>query len=145
MPIAFVALFGIAPPSQGWLGDPKLAIFSILVVACWQYTGYAMVIVLAGCNRFHRNYGEAAALDGAGEVRKFISVTCSIRNATVKRCTNHDDWRRVKVFDPVYILTRWAVQCQVMSKGTYGLTTMPLPSTVRAGASSISVVLLITA
>ena len=47
------------PPSQGWLGDPNLVIFSVLVVACWQYTGYVMIIVLAGMQSVSQELYEA--------------------------------------------------------------------------------------
>ena len=117
----FVALFGIRPPSQGWLGDPNLAIFSILVVACWQYTGYVMVIVLAGMQSVSPELYEAAALDGAGEVRKFISVTIpSIRNVIIAVILI-TMIGAIKVFDLVYILTRGgpANASQVMSTYIY--------------------------
>ena len=140
----FVALFGIAPPSQGWLGDPRLAIFSILVVACWQYTGYVMVIVLAGMQSVSQELYEAAALDGAGEVRKFISVTLpSIRNVIIA-VVLITMIGAVKVFDLVYILTRGgpANASQVLSTYIY----YNAFTVNRAGyASAISVVLLVIA
>lgn len=140
----FVALFGIRPPSQGWLGDPNLAIFSILVVACWQYTGYVMVIVLAGMQSVSPELYEAAALDGAGEVRKFISVTIpSIRNVIIAVILI-TMIGAIKVFDLVYILTRGgpANASQVMSTYIY----YNAFTVNRAGyASAISVVLLVIA
>ena len=140
----FVALFGIAPPSQGWLGDPRLAIFSILVVACWQYTGYVMVIVLAGMQSVSQELYEAAALDGAGEVRKFTSVTLpSIRNVIIA-VVLITMIGAVKVFDLVYILTRGgpANASQVLSTYIY----YNAFTVNRAGyASAISVVLLVIA
>jgi raffinose/stachyose/melibiose transport system permease protein len=140
----FVALFGIAPPSQGWLGDPNLAIFSILVVACWQYTGYVMVIVLAGMQSVSQELYEAAALDGAGEVRKFVSVTLpSIRNVIIA-VVLITMIGAIKVFDLVYILTRGgpANASQVLSTYIY----YNAFTINRAGyASAISVMLLVVA
>jgi raffinose/stachyose/melibiose transport system permease protein len=140
----FIALFGIAPPSQGWLGDPNLAIFSILVVACWQYTGYVMVIVLAGMQSVSQELYEAAALDGATEVRKFISVTLpSIRNVIIAVILI-TMIGAIKVFDLVYTLTRGgpANASQVMSTYIY----YNAFTVNRAGyASALSVVLLIIA
>jgi raffinose/stachyose/melibiose transport system permease protein len=140
----FVALFGVRPPSQGWLGDPNIVIFSILVVACWQYTGYDMDIVLAGMQSVSQELYEAAALDGAGEVRKFISVTLpSIRNVIIA-VVLITMIGAIKVFDLVYILTRGgpANASQVMSTYIY----YNAFTVNRAGyASAISVVLLIIA
>lgn len=140
----FVALFGMAPPSQGWLGDPNLAILSILVVACWQYTGYVMVIVLAGMQSVSQELYEAAALDGATEVRKFVSVTLpSIRNVIIAVILI-TMIGAIKVFDLVYTLTRGgpANASQVMSTYIY----YNAFTVNRAGyASALSVVLLIIA
>ena len=45
---AIVKSVGLTPPILGWLGDPNVAIWMLLVVAAWQYTGFMMVLVLAG-------------------------------------------------------------------------------------------------
>ena len=126
------------------LGDPRLVIFSILVVACWQYTGYVMVIVLAGMQSVSQELYEAAALDGATEVRKFISVTLpSIRNVIIAVILI-TMIGAIKVFDLVYTLTRGgpANASQVMSTYIY----YNAFTVNRAGyASALSVVLLIIA
>ena len=34
--------------SQAWLGDPKLAMLSLVILSVWRWTGYYAVILLAG-------------------------------------------------------------------------------------------------
>jgi len=115
----FVTLIGLDPPSQGWLGDPRLVIFSILVVACWQYTGYVMIIILAGMQSVSPELYEAAAIDGATEIQKFFSITLpSIRNVNIAVILI-TMIGAVKVFDLVYILTRGGPANASQVMGTY--------------------------
>lgn len=136
-----VKMFGISPPQQGWLGDPNIVIFSVLVVACWQYTGYVMVIVLAGMQSVSQELYEAAALDGANEVQKFFSITVpSIRNVIIA-VVLITMIGAVKVFDLIYILTRGGPANASQVMGTYIYYNAFTIN--RAGyASAISVILL---
>lgn len=137
----FVNLLGLDPPSQGWLGDPRLVIYSSLVVACWQYTGYVMIIVLAGIQSVSQELYEAAAIDGATEIQKFFSVTLpSIRNVIIA-VVLITMIGAMKVFDLVYILTRGGPANASQVMGTYIYYNAFTIN--RAGyASAISVVLL---
>jgi raffinose/stachyose/melibiose transport system permease protein len=140
----FVRLFGLQPPSQGWLGDPNIVIYSILVAACWQYTGYVMVIALAGMQSVSQELYEAAAIDGATEIQKFFAVTIpSIRNVIIA-VVLITMIGAVKVFDIVYVLTRGGPANASQVMGTYIYYNAFTVN--RAGyASAISVVLLIFA
>ncbi|MFO0549196.1 MAG: sugar ABC transporter permease [Polyangiaceae bacterium] len=67
-----------------WLGDPRYALFTIAGVTVWKITGYSMVIYLAGLQSIPRSLYEAAALDGAGPLRRFVHITWpSLRPTTV--------------------------------------------------------------
>lgn len=65
---------GLESLAQNWLGDPKLALGSISVIMIWQFSGYAMVIYLAGLQSVPAEQLEAASLDGAGPVARFWYV-----------------------------------------------------------------------
>ncbi|CAM5247869.1 Multiple sugar transport system permease protein/lactose/L-arabinose transport system permease protein/cellobiose transport system permease protein OS=Streptomyces violarus OX=67380 GN=FHS41_001698 PE=3 SV=1 [Streptomyces violarus] len=67
------ALFGTG--GVDWLGDPSLAKVSIALVMLWRWTGYLTVFFLAGLQNVPRELYEAAALDGAGRLRTFTTVT----------------------------------------------------------------------
>jgi raffinose/stachyose/melibiose transport system permease protein len=58
-----------------WLGDPNLALGSIIVTQVWQWFGYQMIIYLAALQTINTDLYEAAALDGAGRWRSFTTVT----------------------------------------------------------------------
>ncbi|PZA07862.1 MULTISPECIES: carbohydrate ABC transporter permease [unclassified Meiothermus] len=51
--------------SIGWLGDPKLALISVIAAAVWRQVGYVMVLYLAGLKTLDAEVLEAARVDGA--------------------------------------------------------------------------------
>jgi multiple sugar transport system permease protein len=62
-------------PRVQWLGNPVLAMASLIVVNVWRGAPYAMVLLLAGLQGIPGELYEAAAIDGAGRVRSFLSIT----------------------------------------------------------------------
>ncbi|MCP8971273.1 carbohydrate ABC transporter permease [Ectobacillus ponti] len=59
----------------GWLGDPHLAFWSLVIVTIWQTSGYMMIIFIAGLISIPKDLMEAATIDGAGPIRKMFTVT----------------------------------------------------------------------
>ncbi len=64
--------FGITGPN--WTTDPAWLKPSLAVVSLWTVGG-SIIIYLAALNNVPRQLYEAALLDGAGPVRRFVSVT----------------------------------------------------------------------
>jgi multiple sugar transport system permease protein len=58
-----------------WLGDPHYAMPAIIFLAVWKNFGYNMLIFVAGLQVIPQDLYEAAALDGAGPLRRFRHVT----------------------------------------------------------------------
>ena len=57
-----------------WYGDPDVNLWAVLVATAWRHTGYIMLIYLAGLKGVDSTLREAAAVDGAGEVKTFFQV-----------------------------------------------------------------------
>lgn len=57
-----------------WYGDPDINLWAVLVATAWRHTGYIMLIYLAGLKGVDASLREAAAVDGASEVRTFFNV-----------------------------------------------------------------------
>ncbi|WP_210649020.1 carbohydrate ABC transporter permease [Nocardioides sp. SYSU D00065] len=57
-----------------WYGDPDVNLWAVLVATAWRHTGYIMLIYLAGLKGVDASLREAAAMDGASEVRTFFHV-----------------------------------------------------------------------
>jgi multiple sugar transport system permease protein len=57
-----------------WYGDPDVNLWAVLVATAWRHTGYIMLIYLAGRKGVDATLREAAAVDGASEVKTFFHV-----------------------------------------------------------------------
>jgi multiple sugar transport system permease protein len=63
----------LSPPM--WLGEPTLAMISVILVHTWHVLPFATVILLAGWTAIPRDIPEACAVDGAGYFRTLFQVT----------------------------------------------------------------------
>ncbi|AEC02092.1 carbohydrate ABC transporter permease [Parasphaerochaeta coccoides] len=70
---AFLNAIGI-PASTSWIGNPDTAIWTLIILAVWQF-GSSMLIFLAGLRQVPKDYYEAAEIDGAGRVKRFVHIT----------------------------------------------------------------------
>ncbi|MFE1100451.1 carbohydrate ABC transporter permease [Nocardiopsis alba] len=61
--------------TRAWLGDHDLALFALGLIGTWCMSGLCMVLFLSGAQRIDPSLNEAAAIDGAGPVRRFVNVT----------------------------------------------------------------------
>ncbi|MET4924402.1 sugar ABC transporter permease [Streptomyces sp. PSRA5] len=96
---------GLASWEQDWLGDPDIALWSVVGVVVWQFGGYSMVIFLAGLQSVPREIYEAADIDGAGPVRRFWSVTRPLLAPALTINLMLSIIGGIKLFDQVYALT----------------------------------------
>ncbi|MFI7127505.1 carbohydrate ABC transporter permease [Nonomuraea sp. NPDC050153] len=89
-----------------WLGDPDLALATVMAVMVWFQLGYPVVIFMAGLQRVDPAYYEAAEIDGASWWRRFWHITIpQIRPeifVVLLTCTI----AALKVFGPIFVLTR---------------------------------------
>jgi multiple sugar transport system permease protein len=69
---AVLALAGV--PRLSWLGDPDVAIWTLITLAVWQF-GSPMLIFLAGLRQIPTELYEAAAIDGASTWARFFRIT----------------------------------------------------------------------
>jgi len=88
-----------------WLGEPGLAFVSILGVSIWQSVGFYMVIYIAGLQAIPGDLKEAATVDGAGPVRRFISVTLPLLAPSITISVFMALTNSIKVFDVILSLT----------------------------------------
>ena len=96
---------GLGALPQNWLTNPKIAIFSCAFVEIWKWTGYTMVILLAGLQAIDTTYYEAAELDGASRWQQFCSVTLPLIMPAFNNAVVISIVGGLKVFDIVQALT----------------------------------------
>ena len=65
-------IFGMSP--GGWVGNPDMTMPMFILLTVWQF-GAPMVIFLAGLKQVPIELYEAASVDGAGPIRKFLRIT----------------------------------------------------------------------
>ncbi|GAA3366372.1 sugar ABC transporter permease [Saccharopolyspora gregorii] len=68
-----LAVFGLDGVS--WLGDPDLALVTLVLISVWFLMGYQMLIFLGGLNDIPGDLYDAATVDGAGAWHRFRHVT----------------------------------------------------------------------
>ncbi|MET7425773.1 sugar ABC transporter permease [Dactylosporangium sp. NPDC005555] len=96
---------GLGAWQQDWLGDPQLALWSVVAVIVWQFAGYSMVIFLAGLQSIPREIYEAAAMDGTGPARRFWSIVRPLLAPAITINLMLSIIGGIKLFDQVYALT----------------------------------------
>jgi len=57
-----------------WLGEPHLAMASVILVHCWRLIPFSTVIMLAGLTAIPKEIPEAASIDGAGFWRRLFWI-----------------------------------------------------------------------
>src|SRR5262249_4760956 len=101
------ALVGVGLGSwrRAWLGDPRTALWSILVVMVWQFSGLAMVLYLAGLQAIPNDLYEATLVDGAGLWLRLRKVVLPLLAPAITVSVTITLIIGMRVFDQVLVLT----------------------------------------
>jgi multiple sugar transport system permease protein len=109
-----IGWFGV--PQQGWLIEPRYAIWAIMAMTVWKNVGYYMVLFLVGLKDIPGQYYEAASIDGANAWARLRHITIPLL-------------RPLLLFN-VVIATIFAynvfAQVYVMTDGPHGSGTNPV-------------------
>jgi raffinose/stachyose/melibiose transport system permease protein len=97
---------GLTGWEQSWLGDPQFALYSIVVMAVWQFSGYSMVIYLANLQTIPGDLYEAADIDGAGKWQQFKSITFPLLAPSITINIVLSSIGTLKAFDIIYVTTK---------------------------------------
>ncbi|MFC7375869.1 carbohydrate ABC transporter permease [Brachybacterium sp. GCM10030267] len=97
----FLAIFNI--PGPQWLIDPDWIIPSIVLMSAWAVAG-SMIIYMAALQGVPTDLYEAAALDGAGPVRRFWKITIPLISPTTFFLVVTNTITSLQVFDQAYLL-----------------------------------------
>jgi len=97
---------GLKSLEHNWLGSPDTALVAIMAIMVWVQLGYPVVIFMAALQRVDPELYEAAELDGANWFQRFRSITISIIRPEIFVVTLTCTIAALKVFGPVYTLTR---------------------------------------
>ena len=91
---------------QSWLGEPGLAMNMVIIAEVWKNYPLVAIVVLAALQIVPRELYEAATMDGAGAVRRFLSVTLPVLLPSLSVVIVLRTIEAFKVFDIIFIMTR---------------------------------------
>ena len=96
---------GIGFLAQDWLGRGRLAIGVLIFIVSWQYIPFHSLIYQAGVRQIPTSMYEAAALDGAGRIRQFFSITLPQLKYTIITSSTLMVVGSLTFFDLIWVLT----------------------------------------
>jgi len=128
----------------GWLSDPRLALIALLGVACWQYTGFHMMVLLAGIQSIPHELYEAAALDGAGWCARLTRITLPLLRQVLLVDALLIAIGSMKVFDLVWVMTRGGPNNATDVLATHMYSTAIMSEQMGAGSAIALLMLAIT-
>ncbi len=99
-----LSLLGI--PAQQFLNSPSQALYVILIMTIWGWTGFAVVIYLAALQGVPTMLTEAAAIDGAGAWTTFRRVTLPLLSPASLFLAVWLTINALQLFDEVYLSTQ---------------------------------------
>jgi raffinose/stachyose/melibiose transport system permease protein len=87
------------------LGNPKLALYTVIGVICWQFTPFYMVYCMAGYSNISTDVFEAARIDGATRGQYFWRVALPLLSPALKSAAILSMVGSLKYFDLIYVMT----------------------------------------
>ncbi len=104
--IANYALSKVGLPQQQFLNSPSEALYVIVAMTIWGWTGFAVVVYLAALQGIPQTLTEAASIDGAGPWRRFRSVTLPLLSPASLFLAVWLTINALQLFDEVYLSTQ---------------------------------------
>jgi len=100
----YLAMLGVR--GFNWLGDPDIALASLVVLTVWKNAGYYMLFYLAGLQAIPSDLGEAAKLDGASSWQRLRHITLPLLAPTTGFVAVIALINVITAVDHVVVLTR---------------------------------------
>ena len=97
---------GLEAWTQSWLGNPRLALYSLVDTTIWKWTGMAMIIYLAGIQAIPMEIFEAGDIDGTNLWQRFRFLTFPLIAPAFTINIILSMIGSLKVFDIIFIMTQ---------------------------------------
>jgi raffinose/stachyose/melibiose transport system permease protein len=103
----FNALLGkIGVQGPDWLGNPAIALFSVIMTDVWKGVGVATVIYIAGLQAIPETYYEAASIDGANGFQRFKNITLPLVQSAINTVVILSFIGGIRTFDLIWTMTK---------------------------------------
>ncbi len=100
------ALSEVGLPQQQWLSSPGEALYVIVAMTVWGWTGFAVVVYLAALQSVPEELTDAAAIDGAKRFKIFRTITLPLLSPASLFLAVWLSINALQLFDEVYLTTR---------------------------------------
>lgn len=90
----------------GWLSNPDIALFSVILTDIWQWTPFVVLVLFAGLQSIPDHIREAAVIDGASYRQRFFDITLPYLKSLIVLVLIIRFVDALRVFAKVFILTR---------------------------------------
>jgi len=97
---------GISLISESWLATPEKAFWALVLVTVWQYSGYMMMIYIAGLVSIPQDLIEAAIIDGANKFKVLTKIIMPLMAPSFTVCLFLSLQRSFMVYDLNLALTK---------------------------------------
>jgi multiple sugar transport system permease protein len=97
-------LTGLGLPAVGWLTEPDVGLWSVVILTIWWTVGFNFLLYLAALQAIPAQLYEAAEIDGAGGWRRLFSITLPLLSRTTGLVVVLQVLASLKLFDQAYIL-----------------------------------------
>lgn len=97
---------GLGFLARGWIASKTTALYSIIIAASWQLTGYSMILYLAGLRNIDIEVIEASKIDGANEWQCFWRVIYPLLSPVRVVVIATTIINAFRVFDLVFAMTQ---------------------------------------
>ncbi|WP_207761541.1 carbohydrate ABC transporter permease [Bifidobacterium felsineum] len=97
--------FGVSWMAHNWLGDPKTALWVIVIVVSWCFIPLHSLLYQGAVRQIPQTMYEAATIDGAGSIRQFFSITLPQIKYTIATDSTLIIVGSLTYFDLVYVMT----------------------------------------
>lgn len=115
----FLIRLGVPPPGPSWLGNPILAMVSVIFINTWRGMPFYGITLLAGLQTVPPELHEAATIDGAGGWQRFRYVTLPLLQPIIMIVTLFSVIFTFADFQLVYVLTHGGPQNATNLFATY--------------------------
>lgn len=107
---SIMASIGLGSLVTGWLANLHVVIWTMLFILTWQYTGFALILFLAGMANIPEELTEAAAIDGASWWQTQRHVTLPLLGSTIRIWMFLSMIGSLQVFDVIWVASTPAVR-----------------------------------
>lgn len=130
---------------SGWITDPNVALYAVIIAATWQMSGFTMAMYLAGLRGIPEELREAARVDGANEWQLYRRVIIPLMFPITVSAVVVLGHISLKIFDLIFVMTGGGPAMSTDVPGVYMFTATFRQDLYNRGAAIAMIMLLMVA